>query len=188
MDSNVHRLAIRYISPHTCHPTVTQTASFDGSQRRLTLSLSAQQGASRTEADTRGLPDQRSHPASHVLDGSEREEQEEKEKNEEDEQGGEECDSSDRDYETDLESAGINTVGFRIEKSEIAVPIIWRSTDFPVIKCHLKLKLHFFTTLQSILIVSLDLILIKTGINKKKILLSPHLLIISLLPFHLSNH
>lgn len=126
MDSNIHHLAIRYISPHTCHPTVTQTASFDGSQRRLTLSLSAQQRASRTEADTRGLLGQRSRPASHVLDGSEREEheEEEKEKNEEDEQGGRECDTSDRDYETDLESTGINTVVFRIEKSEIAVPVI----------------------------------------------------------------
>lgn len=118
MDSNIHRLAMRHVSPHTCHPTVTQTASFDGSQRRLTLPLSAQQRASRTEADTRGLPDQRLRPASHALDGSEREEHEEEEKNEEDEPGGEECDTSDRDYKTDLESAGINTVGSRIEKSE----------------------------------------------------------------------
>lgn len=146
MDSNIHHLAIRYISPHTCHPTVTQTASFDGSQRHLTLSLSAQQRASRTEADTRGLPDQGSRPARHALDGSEREEheEEEKEKNEEDEQGGEECETSDRDYETDLESAGINTVGFRIEKSEIAVPIIWRNTDFPVIKCHFTTEMTLF--------------------------------------------
>lgn len=144
MDSNIHRLAIRYISPHTCHPTVTQTASFDGSQRRHTLPLSAQQRASRTEADTRGLPDQRLRSASHALDGSEREEHEEEERNEEDEQGGEECDTSDRDYETDLESAGINTVGFRIEKSEIAVPIIWRNTDFPVIKCHFTAEITLF--------------------------------------------
>lgn len=75
-----------------------------------------------------------------MLDGSEREEheEEEKEKNGEDEQGGEDCDTSDRDYETDLESAGINTVGFRIEKSEIAVPIILDEYRF---SCH---KMAFY--------------------------------------------